>query len=298
MTNRLVECSVAGLIGVLALSSIAVAQTSQPRQATGQQSATATASTAGAGQAGSEIEGKGQQMPHYKYAGPPGPAPKQDLSGEWGGPLSAAKVDPVPPMTAWGQERFAANKSNQKINVADSNDPLDTCDPLGFPRNALWESRGIAFAKMPDKVVELFQYEKVWREIWTDGRALPKNVGSDIPNSPDPRYYGYSVGHWDGDYTLVVDTVGLDDSTWLDNAGHPHSGDLHVNERYTRVDQHTLEMTVTLDDPKVFTRPWMAGQTTFKWIPEQQFDEQLCIPSHMQDYYKLLANPAAGVGTK
>jgi hypothetical protein len=298
MRNRLVECSVASLIAALALPLLTVAQTSQPRQTTDQQSAAAPVSTAGASQGATEIEGKGGQMPHYKYAGPPGPAPKQDLSGEWGGPLSAAKVDPAPPMTAWGQERFAANKSNQKINVADSNDPLDTCDPLGFPRNALWESRGIAFAKMPDKVVELFQYEKVWREIWTDGRALPKNVGSDILNSPDSRYYGYSVGHWDGDYTLVVDTVGLDDSTWLDNAGHPHSGDLHVNERYTRVDQHTLEMTVTLDDPKVFTRPWMAGETTFKWIPEQQFDEQLCIPSHMQDYFKLLANPAAGVGTK
>jgi hypothetical protein len=298
MRNRLVECSVAGLMAVLVLSPVAIAQTSQPRQTTGQQSATAPASTAGAGQGATEIEGKGGQMPHYKYPGPPGPAPKQDLSGEWGGPLSAAKVDPVPPMTAWGQQQFAAHKSNQKINVADSNDPLDTCDPLGFPRNALWESRGIAFAKMPDKVVELFQYEKIWREIWTDGRELPKNVGSDIPNSPDPRYYGYSVGRWDGDYTLVVDTVGLDEDTWLDNAGHPHSGDLHVNERYTRVDQHTLEMTVTLDDPKVFTHPWMAGETTFKWIPEQQFDEQLCIPSHMQDYFKLLANPAAGAGAK
>jgi len=297
MRNRLTSSGVC-LIAILALSSITIAQTSQPRQNTGQPAGTASASAAGANQGAKEIEGSGLQMPHYKYADPPGPAPKQDLSGEWGGPLSAAKVDPVPPMTAWGQERFAANKSNQKINVADSNDPLDTCDPLGFPRNALWESRGIAFAKMPDKVVELFQYEKVWREIWTDGRALPKNVDSALPDSQDSRYYGYSVGHWDGDYTFVVDTVGLDDSTWLDNAGHPHSGDLHVNERYTRMDQRTLEMTVTLDDPRVYTRPWMAGQSIYKWIPQQQFDEQLCVPSHMQDYLKLIAKPASGPRTK
>jgi hypothetical protein len=209
-----------------------------------------------------------------------------------------AKIDPVPPMTAWGQEQFAAHKSNQKISVAESNDPLDTCDPLGFPRNALWESRGIAFAKMPDKIVEVFQYQRVWREIWTDGRALPKNIDNDAPDSTDSRYYGYSVGHWDGDYTFVVDTAGLDQDTWLDNAGHPHSGDLRVNERYTRMDQHTMEMTVTVNDPKVYTRPWMAGQTIYKWIPQQQFDEQLCIPSRMQDYTKLIARPAAGARSK
>jgi hypothetical protein len=297
MRNRL-ACSVVSLAGILAWSQVTIAQSSQPRQSTGQPSVAASASTAGAGQGAKEIEGGGNQMPHYKYAGPPGPAPRQDLSGEWGGPLSAAKVDPPPPMTALGQAQFAANKSNQKISVAESNDPLDTCDPLGFPRNALWESRGIAFATMPDKVVELFQYQKVWREIWTDGRALPKNIDRDTPDSTDSRYYGYSTGHWDGDYTFVVDTVGLDDSTWLDNAGHPHSGDLRVNERYTRVDQHTLEMTVTLDDPKLYTRSWMAGKTTFKWIPQQQFDEQLCIPSRMQDYTKLIARPAAGPGSK
>ncbi len=297
MKNRL-ACPVVSLVAMLALSLMTIAQTSQPRQNTGQPSTAAAAATAGASQGAKEIEGRGNQMPHYKYAGAPGPAPRQDLSGEWGGPLSAAEVDPVPPMTAFGRARFAGNRSNQKISVADSNDPLDTCDPLGFPRNALWESRGIAFAKMPDKVVELFQYQKVWREIWTDGRALPKNVDNDAPDSADSRYYGYSVGHWDGDYSFVVDTVGLDEDTWLDNAGHPHSGDLRVNERYTRVDQHTLEMVVTLDDAKVYTRPWMAGKTTFKWIPQQQFDEQLCVPSHMQDYTKLIAKPAAGPGTK
>ena len=293
MRNRLAR-SVVTLIVLLALSAFAIAQTSQPRQNAAQPSATAPASTAGASQGAKEIEGSGNQMPHYKYAAPPGPAPRQELSGDWGGPLSVAKADPVPPMTAWGQQRFAENKSNQKINVADSNDPLDTCDPLGFPRNALWESRGIAFSKMPDKVVELFQYQKTWREIWTDGRALPKNIDNDAPDSADSRYYGYSVGHWDGDYTFVVDTAGLDDGTWLDNAGHPHSGDLHVNERYTRIDQHTLQMTVTLDDPKVYTHSWMAGQSIYKWIPQQQFDEQLCIPSRMEIYTNLIAKPASG----
>jgi hypothetical protein len=285
-------------LAILAFSFAAIGQTSQPRQNGGRAAGAAAAATAGAGQGGKEIEGEGNQMPHYTYAGPPGPALRQDLIGEWGGPLSAAKVDPVPPMTAFGQAQFAAHKSNQKISVAESNDPLDTCDPLGFPRNALWESRGIAFAKMPDKVVEVFQYQRVWREIWTDGRDLPKNIDNEAPDSTDSRYYGYAVGHWDGDYTFVVDTGGLDQDTWLDNAGHPHSGDLRVNERYTRMDQHTMQMTVTLTDPKVYTRPWMAGQSIYKWIPQQQFDEQLCIPSRMQDYTKLIARPAVGLVNK
>jgi len=296
MKNRL-ACSAVGLVALFAASSIMIAQTSQPRRNGGQSSATGQSSIAPASPGG-EIEGTGNQMPRYKYPAAPGPAPKQDLSGEWGGPLSAPRIDPVPPLTAWGQAQFAAHKSNQRISVANSNDPLDTCDPLGFPRNALWESRGIAFAKMPDKVVELFQYQRVWREIWTDGRALPKNIDSDLPDSADSRYYGYSVGHWDGDYNFVVDTAGLDEDTWLDNAGHPHSSELRVNESYKRVDQHTMEMTVTLNDPKVYTKPWMAGQTTYKWIPQQQFDEQLCVPSHMQDYMKLIAKPSAGAAGK
>ena len=93
-------------------------------------------------------------------------------------------------------------------------------------------------------------FEKRWRVIWTDGRALPTN--------PDPRWYGYSVGRWIDDYTFVVQTVGTDDRTWVDNAGNPHSNTLRTEERYHRVDQQAMELTVTLDDPIVYTKPWTA----------------------------------------
>ncbi len=105
-----------------------------------------------------------------------------------------------------------------------------------------------------------------------------------IPSAPDARYYGYSTGHWDGDYTFVVDTVGTDDSTWLDSGGHPHSSDLHVIERYERVDHDTLKVSVTADDPKVYAKPFLLGTTIYKWIPDQEFEEQLCIPSEAQAY--------------
>jgi hypothetical protein len=223
-----------------------------------------------------------------KSTKPSAPAPKRDLIGAWAGPIGG-KVEPIPPMTPLGQKRFSLNRGDA-YTVAERNDPLNTCDPLGFPQNVVFETRSIAFAQMKDRVAELFQYEKVWREIFTDGRALPTNVGA--KGGPDPRYYGYSVGHWEDDYTFVVDTVGMDDRVWLDHEGHPHSADLKVQERYHRVDHDTLVLTVTIDDPKYYTQPFELVKTTFKWIPDQVFEEQLCVPSEAIDYLNTIGYPA------
>jgi len=144
-------------------------------------------------------------------------------------------------------------------------------------------------------MIVLSQYQRVWREIWMDGRDLPKNI--DTRGGASSRWYGYSVGHWDGDYTFVVDTVGLDDRTWLDKAGHPHSVDMRVQERYTRVDQNTLQMTVTIDDPKMYTKPFeVLTNITFKWIPKQELDEQLCVPSEGIAYMNIIGKPSGGPG--
>ncbi len=220
-----------------------------------------------------------------------GPAPKHDISGVWAGPIGS-KINPPPPMTPLGQARFSANKPEGKFMVAGSNDPWKTCDPLGFPRNILVETRGITFAPMHDRLEMLIQYNRVWREIFTDGRELPKNVGGRAKGSPDPRWFGYSVGHWDGDYTFVINSTGSDDRSWLDNEGHPHSVDMRVEERYTRVDHNTLVMTVTIDDPKIYTQPFEIAKTTFKWIPNQEFEEQICVPSEELEYLKAVADPA------
>ncbi len=221
-----------------------------------------------------------------------GAAPRRDLTGFWAG-LVAAKLNDVPPMTSWGQEQFRLHKNNADYPVAESNDPIKGCDPLGFPRNMLFMTRGIAFAQMPGRVLELSQFNRVWREIWTDGRDLPKNVGGDAADAPDPRWYGYSVGHWEGDYTFVVDSVGSDERSWLDNAGHPHSIDLRVQERYVRLDHNTLQVTITINDPKTYTKPFVITKSNFKWIPKQDFEEQLCVPSEEAEYLKLIGNPAA-----
>jgi hypothetical protein len=166
------------------------------------------------------------------------------------------------------------------------------CDPLGFPRDLVYQTRGTAFAPMPGRMIQLSQFNRVWRDIWTDGRELPKNVGGRTADAPDPRWYGYSVGHWDGDYTFVVDTVGSDERSWLDTAGHPHSIDMRVQERYTRLDHNTLEVAVTIDDPKAYTKPFVITTSRLKWIPDQQVPEEICVPSLMQEYLSIIGDPA------
>ena len=264
--------SIIGLAGVLVFSSYAAAQTANPRPAR---------------------EGSTSIAAALANTGPGGPAPKRDLTGFWGGDVSQ-KLKEIPPMTPWGQEVFKTHKNGSQYLVAESNDPDKTCDPLGFPRAMIFMTRGIAFAQLPDRVLQLFQYDKTWREIFTDGRPLPANVGGRTKDATDPRYWGYSVGHWEGDYTFVVDTVGSDERSWLDNVGHPHSVGMHVTERYTRGSHNDLQVSITIDDPKTYTKPFEITTSNFKWIPKQDFEEQICVPSEEEEYLRIIADPAAG----
>ena len=271
MRNVCKGCLV-GLAGMLLFSSVASSQTREPNKPI------------------RADEGK-TVVDQLSKNGSGGPAPRQDITGSWAGPASP-KENPVPPMTVWGEEQFRAHKSHTHYSEAESNDPMKYCDPLGFPRDMLYQTRGIAFAPMPGRMIQLSQFNRVWREIWTDGRQLPKNVGGRSADAPDPRWYGYSVGHWEGDYTFVVGTVGSDERSWLDTAGHPHSVDMHAQERYTRLDHNTLEVTITIDDPKAYTKPFVITTSHFKWIPNQELREEICVPSLMQEYLNVIGDPA------
>jgi hypothetical protein len=99
-----------------------------------------------------------------------------------------------------------------------------------------------------------------------DGRALPKD--------PNPTWFGYSVGHWDGD-TLVVDTAGMNDKTWIDSGGHPHSEDLHVTERFKRLDFGHINLEIKIDDPKAYTKPWTASYG-LALMPDTEMLEYVC----------------------
>jgi hypothetical protein len=100
--------------------------------------------------------------------------------------------------------------------------------------------------------VILLEADSAFRQIYTDGRKLPPD--------PQPSWLGYSVGKWEGD-TLVVETVGFNDKTWLDAIGHPHSEDMRLIERYRRRDFGHLDVDITVDDPKMYTRPFTIKVT-------------------------------------
>ncbi len=228
---------------------------------------------------------------------PPGPAPTRDLSGVWVGPINN-KPDAVPPMTPAGQALFTQRKPYGSATRTDglgaSNDPFITCDPLGFPRNLLAHavsSRGrMIFGSAPDRMLIAHEQQRVWREVWMDGRALPKAV--DVKGAPESRYYGFSVGRWENDTTLVIDTTGLDERPWLDEDGHPRSSSARIQERYTRVDQYNVQLAVTVDDPKFYTKPWTWMRANFYWVRGQEFAETFCIPSDGIEYRDSLAKPS------
>ena len=91
----------------------------------------------------------------------------------------------------------------------------------------------------------------------------------------------------------MIETAGLNPDTWLDKAGNPHSVNMHVEERYDRIDHNHLMMTVTVSDPEVFTKnPFVLSKNEYRWIPDQEGEEQLCVPSEMIRYRSLISNPS------
>jgi hypothetical protein len=112
--------------------------------------------------------------------------------------------------------------------------------------------------------------------------------GREQPKDPNPTYLGYSVGKWEGD-TLVVDTIGMNDRTWLDAAGHGHGEKLHVTERFTRTDSNTLRLEATIDDPDFYTKPWTVV-TQATWYPNQEILEYICQENN-RDLRHLVGTP-------
>ncbi|MEQ1945537.1 MAG: hypothetical protein ABL995_00005 [Bryobacteraceae bacterium] len=231
----------------------------------------------------------------------PAPAPKRDLTGTWlpavgaqGQGAAGMPADGKPehdlPFTPKGLQVYQSHKTSNgttPVPAAEENDPGHICDPLGFPRSHLFELRATRFIQTPLQLILLYTYDKTWRTIWSDGRALPKD--------PDPTWFGHSVGKWTDDYTFVVDTNGTDDRTWLDNAGRPHSEDLKVQEVYHRIDRDNMELMLTIDDPQMYTKPWIGlNKLRFRLLPPNtELLEMMCSPSEADAYNKRHANPAA-----
>jgi hypothetical protein len=207
-------------------------------------------------------------------------APTQDLSGVWnlrGSPqtryLSWSFMADEPPMTPWAQEKFKATKpSFGPRSFKDSNDPVNPttlsavgCFPPGMPRIYL-QPFPMEIIQTPGRVMLVYEFNHFIRQIWTDGRPHNTDLGN--------TWFGDSIGKWDGD-TLVVDTIGINDKSWIDRAGHPHSDQLHVVERMRRVDPATMQIDLTFEDPKAYTKPW-GGRLTFQRHPTWNITEMVC----------------------
>jgi hypothetical protein len=245
-------------------------------------------------------------------------APRHDLSGTWepaNGPSEGIQPDGVKAMPNDGKPEhqlpyspygLQTYKSHHALFGTDenlpgnNNDPRDKCEPLGFPRMDFYNLRETQILQNEYKIAILYEYATAWRIIWTDGRELPKLVDGGVligKEVKEPRYYGYSVGKWLDDTTLVVQTTGMmgEDRVWLDTAGRPISDQAHVEERIHRVDHDHLEWSVTIDDPKMYTKPWVAMNKFPMKLedPHRDVMEQYCSPSEMEDYNRRFANPAS-----
>jgi len=172
-------------------------------------------------------------------------------------------------MTAWGEAQYKASKSSfgaHPYPLAETNDPVyHGCFPPGLPRVYI-HPFPLKIVKAPGELIMLFEYDSLRREIYTDGRAHDTSLG--------PSWMGDSIGHWQGD-TLVVDTVNLNDKTWLDRVGHPHSDALHIVERFRRINHDHLLDDITIEDPKTYTKPWTA-HLDFLLRPKWTLAEQFC----------------------
>jgi hypothetical protein len=218
------------------------------------------------------------------------PFSPRDVSGIWGQNRPQLAV-PAPPFTPLGKQMYDATMSEDA--GANSKDGMLTCDPLGWPR--WWTyNYGFEFVQLPDRILQFFEWDHTWRTIWMDGR--------DLPVDPDPRWMGYHVGRWEGD-TLIIDSNGFDERTWISENrqdrryGWPHSDQLRIQERYRRVNHNTLESTITITDPKVYTRPWVTVANNLR-SPETELGEYFCAPSDSDVYNTKVLRPAAGDATR
>ena len=139
--------------------------------------------------------------------------------------------------------------------------------PHGVPDAMTVPGLPFKIIQIPGVTLVLFEEFHVYRQLFTDGRQLPVD--------PDPAWYGYSVAKWDGD-TFVVDTAGFKEGSWLDNSGHPHTEALHLTERFRRINFGRLELVVTVNDPKAYSRPWTSDTLRFNLQPDTELLEHLC----------------------
>jgi len=183
---------------------------------------------------------------------------------------AVAPAQPHPDLGSGGiwLPRHIANVAPAKAAPASAQaDPSARCLPPGVPRIML-QARPFQIVEAQNRILFLFEGgAHVWRQIWMDGRAHPKD--------PNPDWLGDSIGHWEAD-TLVVDSVGFNDKTWLDDLGHPHTERLHVVEKFTRTSPQTMKYDVVIDDSGANIQSWTVS-SAFSFRAKGRLAEDICL---------------------
>ena len=213
------------------------------------------------------------------------PAPDSDrskpydpkrLSGVWelvaASNISETVSSWVPPMTAKGKEMFNATRPGfgPRARGINQNDGDSICDPVGWPRITIQPIRPVEFFTLSDRQIQHWARRDQWRTIWTDGRLLPTD--------PDPLWYGYSVGRFEGNKFHEV-TSGEDERTWLDVYGSVHSLGMIVNAYWQRLDRNTVRMDLTIHDPEIYTQDWVSSPFIYHLFPQLDVDALPCAGS-------------------
>ena len=203
------------------------------------------------------------------------PAPKTadgkiDISGLWEpadiliGDISKNLKPGSVPFQPWAETLYKHRRDTES-----KEDPTGWCVPGGVPRSDA-VPYPFKIVTTPGMVIILYEAVQSYRQIFTDGRALPKD--------PNPAWLGYSVGHWDAD-GFVVETTGFNDNVWLDNWGHPATEVLKVTERFKRKTLGQMDVEITIDDAKAYTKPWTIT-LPLRLRPDTDLLEYICVENN------------------
>ncbi len=165
------------------------------------------------------------------------------------------------PYTEWSKQQMVMRRAN-----GEREDPHTYCKPPNYPR-AWTLPQHTKIIQTPTEMVMLHEFNAAYREVYLDGRPLPKD--------PNPTWNGYSTGHWEGD-TLVIETNGIRDDMWLDIQGSPITESAHLTERLKRINFGLMQVQIAVDDPKAYTRPWSVTIEMAIQVDTQMLEE-ICL---------------------
>jgi len=201
-----------------------------------------------------------------------------------GGPARRGKDDGIP-YQPWALQKMMSEISptgNEASFVAATDPNTKYCEPVGVMRIYAWPAK-TRFVQTPVAVYIFYEYGMNFRVV---------RLNSKHPDDPDPQWWGDSIGWYENGDTLIIDTVGFNDKTWLDQAARPHTEMLHFVERYKRVDANNLQLDETVDDPGAYTKPWDVHLNFILSTTGFLRDQWVCSTRENQQFIENVGNPA------